>query len=106
VGNHFHVILAVFYSIRDGKVAGLGIGIDQTCITVPFMAPHVVNVPVTVALTFDCHFRLESGIWTAVLQGVSVSVSGFGFPETKANMQAALEEYVRLVLEKRPKHER
>lgn len=63
-----------------------------------YMTANVVQVPVEVALTLDCEFRLENDIWNGFSRQLAVQVTAPDFEEAKKLMQERLKEKIERLL--------
>ena len=62
------------------------------------MAPHAVTLRIAAPVVFDCKFWADNDGWVGRADELGITVRGYSFEDAKREMEAALAEHIRLVL--------
>ena len=63
------------------------------------MAPHAVRLRVLAPVAIDCKFWVESDGWVGTADQLGIRTRGFSFEDAKRNMEAALAQCIRSMLD-------
>jgi predicted RNase H-like HicB family nuclease len=70
------------------------------------MTAHVVKLKVIAGIAKDCSFWTEDDGWSGVCEELAITVRGSSFEDAKAEMAAALQEHIEIVLRTHSTQER
>jgi hypothetical protein len=65
------------------------------------MPPHAVTLRVVAPVGIECKFWAENDGWIGTADQLGNRTRGFGFEDAKHNMEAALAEHIRSMLDQK-----